>query len=228
MSDGHLGGSVARLLEVESEWRAKAIDLRRMHLHPQADICDMHADELAAALAPAVVPSVDEGPCYCCSEDCRPGCRCYAKSASKERDDELDIAHEAAPPVVAPVAAPVQEQTIEALEFAHGAILDAIGLEDGLDGAAGAAVLKMLRAALAANGRTPPDYPKEDEPVECVPFLTAPEGGWRERSAGDGCMDGGGMADVSLYGSPEEVAAPALPLTGGRAGLTEEVAEARA
>ena len=36
----------------------------------------------------------------------------------------------------------------EACEFAIGAIEDAISCEDGLDGKAGEAVLKMLRAAL--------------------------------------------------------------------------------
>jgi hypothetical protein len=64
-------------------------------------------------------------------------------------------------------------QALDALEFAYGAVLDAIGLEDGLDGAAGHAVLKMVRAALVANGRTPPTYPAEDEVVTPVPFLSA-------------------------------------------------------
>jgi hypothetical protein len=66
---------------------------------------------------------------------------------------------------------PSHEQTMEALAFAHGAIVDAIGCEDGLDGQAGAAVLKMIRAALTANGRTPPDMPLE--PLD----VTRTEGG---------------------------------------------------
>jgi len=50
-------------------------------------------------------------------------------------------------------------QLREACEFAIGAIEDAIGLEDGLDGAEGQAVLKMLRNALAAAVE-PPQEPK--------------------------------------------------------------------
>jgi hypothetical protein len=65
------------------------------------------------------------------------------------------------------------EQALEALEFAHGAILDATSDEDGLDGNAGDAVLKMIRAALTANGRTPPDMPPADEPVPALPIWTA-------------------------------------------------------
>jgi len=50
-------------------------------------------------------------------------------------------------------------QLREACEFAIGAIEDAIGLEDGLDGAEGQAVLKMLRDALALAVE-PPQEPK--------------------------------------------------------------------
>jgi hypothetical protein len=53
------------------------------------------------------------------------------------------------------------EIACEALLFAQGAILDAIGLEDGLDGHAGAAVIKMIRLALKANGREPDPFPAE-------------------------------------------------------------------
>lgn len=52
---------------------------------------------------------------------------------------------------------------LEALSFAEGAIFDAIGLEDGLDGLAGGKVLTMIRAALIANGRDPITIPPEDE-----------------------------------------------------------------
>jgi hypothetical protein len=45
------------------------------------------------------------------------------------------------------------QQALDAREFAQGAILDAIGLEDGLDGAAGHAVVLLIRDALKANGR---------------------------------------------------------------------------
>jgi len=37
---------------------------------------------------------------------------------------------------------------LEACEFSHGAIMDAIGLEDGLDGADGEAVLELLERAM--------------------------------------------------------------------------------
>ncbi len=57
------------------------------------------------------------------------------------------------------------DAALQALEFAHGAILDAIGLDDGLDGQAGQAVLRLIRAALTANGRVPPDLPIEDDPA---------------------------------------------------------------
>lgn len=65
---------------------------------------------------------------------------------------------------------PSPEQAFEALAFAHGAILDAIGLDDGLDARAGEKVLHMIRAALTANGRTPPDWPTDDEPVASLPI----------------------------------------------------------
>lgn len=54
---------------------------------------------------------------------------------------------------------------IEALEFASGAIHDAIGLEDGLDGLAGERVLGLIRRALEANGRPLPPVPREDQPT---------------------------------------------------------------
>lgn len=41
----------------------------------------------------------------------------------------------------------------ETLEFAKGAIMDAIYLEDGLDGAAGEAVLEMIDEALLEDIR---------------------------------------------------------------------------
>lgn len=66
-----------------------------------------------------------------------------------------------------------QAHAVTALEFAHGAILEAIGLEDGLDGGAGLRVLQMIRAALLANGRQPPAIPGEDEEVPATPAATA-------------------------------------------------------
>lgn len=67
--------------------------------------------------------------------------------------------------VPAVVQAPQQahEQALVALEFAQGAIYDAIGCEDGLDGRAGERVIAMIRAALDANGRPPLHIPVEDE-----------------------------------------------------------------
>ena len=46
-----------------------------------------------------------------------------------------------------------RDEACTALEFAQGAILDAIGLEDGLDGLAGAKVIQIIRAALAKAGK---------------------------------------------------------------------------
>ena len=45
------------------------------------------------------------------------------------------------------------ERLRAALEFAKGAIEDAIGLEDGLDGATGESVLKMIEQALETPER---------------------------------------------------------------------------
>lgn len=67
---------------------------------------------------------------------------------------------------------PAREMTAatEALAFAHGAIVDAMG-EDGLDVDAGAAVLKMIRQALETCGVRPPDVPEADKPlVDAAPF----------------------------------------------------------
>jgi len=85
----------------------------------------------------------------------------------------------------APLVEPRVAALIEACEFAAGAILDAISDDDGLDGAAGAAVLRMLRKALADVGRPlfdgawpPPEdahvsYPRlEDELVRLRSALT--------------------------------------------------------
>jgi hypothetical protein len=44
---------------------------------------------------------------------------------------------------------------IEALEFARGAIVDAIACEDGLDGDDGLAVVRMIDGVLISNGITP-------------------------------------------------------------------------
>jgi hypothetical protein len=46
----------------------------------------------------------------------------------------------------------------EALEFAKGAIMDAIKLEDGLDGAAGQAVVGMIDAALQKSHDSAGEY----------------------------------------------------------------------
>lgn len=82
-------------------------------------------------------------------------------------------------------ALPAFNEALTALSFAEGAIIDAISVEDGLDGGAGEAVLKMIRAALIANGREPITIPPEDEPGE-PPYQTTEErlaaltaGGWQ-------------------------------------------------
>lgn len=59
-----------------------------------------------------------------------------------------------------------QEKSVEALEFAQGAILDAIGLEEGLDGAAGEAVIRMIRAALTATGRALMPFQTDESHLE--------------------------------------------------------------
>lgn len=69
-------------------------------------------------------------------------------------------------------SSPVQH-ALDALAFAHGAIGDAIGLDEGLDGVAGQKVLAMIDAALRANGRLPPDVPLEDDAVAPTPYWTA-------------------------------------------------------
>lgn len=64
------------------------------------------------------------------------------------------------------------EQALDALEFAQGAILDAISLEDGLDGEAGHRVILMIREALKANGRELMPFPAEDVEAPCIPQFT--------------------------------------------------------
>jgi hypothetical protein len=54
-----------------------------------------------------------------------------------------------------------QHARIEALEFAHGAIGDAIYLDDGLDGDTGQTIQRMIRDAL---GYDPQPRPREGEP----------------------------------------------------------------
>lgn len=49
------------------------------------------------------------------------------------------------------VADPVETDPWFVLDFCYSAIEDAIGLEDGLDGAAGMRVLAMIRTAIAAR-----------------------------------------------------------------------------
>ena len=66
---------------------------------------------------------------------------------------EVEAAQAAVPPVADP-----EDDPYHALAFAHGAIQDAIGLEDGLDGADGEAVLSIIDRALAAAGRAPCVY----------------------------------------------------------------------
>ena len=46
---------------------------------------------------------------------------------------------------------PLIEKLVEALDFSRGAIEDAIYLDDGLDGDAGQAVIKMIDEALALS-----------------------------------------------------------------------------
>jgi hypothetical protein len=60
------------------------------------------------------------------------------------------------------------DQALTALEFAAGAIIDAIADEDGLDGLAGARVLQMIDAALLANGRKGWPKPTDDTAAEYV------------------------------------------------------------
>lgn len=69
-------------------------------------------------------------------------------------------------------ATPLQA-ACDALEFAQGAILDAIGLEDGLDGQAGARVLQIIRAALLANGRTLTPLPDAHTEADHAPVDVA-------------------------------------------------------
>jgi len=45
------------------------------------------------------------------------------------------------------------DELLDCLEFAHGAIIDAIGTEDGLDGSAGEAVLNMIEEQLTKHKR---------------------------------------------------------------------------
>jgi hypothetical protein len=98
--------------------------------------------------------------------------RCGVPSNPAVTDDWILDELAALPTRVVGASLPVK-QALDALEFAHGAILDAIGLDDELDGAAGAAVMRMIVEALVANGRTPPEFPKEGETVERVPFFGA-------------------------------------------------------
>jgi hypothetical protein len=65
------------------------------------------------------------------------------------------------------------ELACEALAFAWGAIADAVGLEDGLDGAAGEKVMALIDAALVANGRQPMGKPTgEDDTAWFRQYLT--------------------------------------------------------
>lgn len=72
-----------------------------------------------------------------------------------------------------PASSSPAQQALDALAFAHGAIGDAIGLDEGLDGVAGQKVLEMIDAALRANGRLPPEVPPEDHAVAPTPYWTA-------------------------------------------------------
>ncbi len=45
------------------------------------------------------------------------------------------------------------EELLTTLEFAHGAIMDAIGCEDGLDGYAGDSILVMIEKVLCSHKR---------------------------------------------------------------------------
>lgn len=72
-----------------------------------------------------------------------------------------------------PTSSSPAQQALDALAFAHGAIGDAIGLDEGLDGVAGHTVLAMIDAALRANGRLPTEVPPEDHAVAPTPYWTA-------------------------------------------------------
>jgi hypothetical protein len=61
---------------------------------------------------------------------------------------------------------PQENDLYSALRFAAGAITDAIGLEDGLDGRAGEAVLGIIDAALVAHGQEPMERPQHDTDAE--------------------------------------------------------------
>lgn len=66
-------------------------------------------------------------------------------------------------------AAMTEARTLrEACEFAIGAIEDAIGLEDGLDGKAGESVLKMLREALASQPQDAREALRKEVIEECA------------------------------------------------------------
>lgn len=58
----------------------------------------------------------------------------------------------------------VSNPLLDALEFARGAIVDAICLEDGLDGADGEAVLGVVDDQLKAHGRAVPVITEETHP----------------------------------------------------------------
>ncbi len=56
-----------------------------------------------------------------------------------------------------------REQACEALAFAWGAIADAVGLEDGLDGLAAEKVMGLIDRALVANSQQPMGRPSGDD-----------------------------------------------------------------
>lgn len=91
--------------------------------------CDGHVANPEPASVPSPSPTDDEG--HAVYEEHQAHLTDLKRKATEGRADETD------PYFV--------------LAFAKGAIIDAIGLEDGLDGAAGQAVIAMIDASLAAR-----------------------------------------------------------------------------
>jgi hypothetical protein len=88
-------------------------------------------------------------------------------------------------------AVPDVGQALTALEFAAGAIIDAVGLEDGLDGLAGERVLRMINVALVAHGRQPVTIGLEAQ----APAVLETEPDIFERGFRKGAADCAGVVD---------------------------------
>lgn len=89
------------------------------------------------------------------------------------RDGESGVEASRFPTASANESQSPREQALDALEFAVGAIWDAIGAEDGLDGGVGEKVLALMYAALRVNGRQV-CIPSEDEAYDRLAALREP------------------------------------------------------